>query len=234
MAVAAARISALSAGRMVVLAARSARRAVPRLQADAGGVCRRNAHRRLRRPRGLARADAAAERIGKRLALLELVRPRDGRRSRRNGDRRRDDPLRAPLAPRRPRTHRGRRDVGGRRARGGARPARCGSRERRRDSLGPRLRGGPVGLHGHRRHAARTGNRRRGDRGSRAQRSPPSYVPLLAIHGESDTVVASVQCDGARPTVPALQRPPIACPRAVRFRAARARRRASRYSPATG
>ena len=24
-----------------------------------------------------------------------------------------------------------------------------------------------------------------------AQRSPPSYVPLLAIHGESDTVVAS-------------------------------------------
>ncbi len=65
---------------LVMVAARAAPRVLSRLQADPRGIRARHARRRTRRPRWLARPDAAAEESGERVALLELVRRRHRRR----------------------------------------------------------------------------------------------------------------------------------------------------------
>ena len=147
--------------------------------ATAASRRRRNSRRAPASPRSPTRWAALVlmprqNENGQRLALLELVRRRDRERSRRGRDRRRDDPLGPPLASRRSGAHRRGRDVGGRRARGGARPARRGTRARGRGPLGHRLRRRLVGVHRDRRDvsAARKPTSRRSPR-PRARRSRP-------------------------------------------------------------
>ena len=68
------RIPGLHSQGSVDVAARAAHRAVPRLQADAGGVRARDAHHRPGGPARLRRAAAAAKGERQPVALLELVR----------------------------------------------------------------------------------------------------------------------------------------------------------------